>query len=253
MKPYTLIFAVCLLLGAGCTYGTVPERSLADLRLSEVYEAFRDFQRLAARGVEQVLLTDPPRARTVPLAHYLFGVAERFESLGRPREALKTYFHLAMRYALLDNRSTLGRRVDNRIRWHVGDKSWVRETPQELAGQLETALRARDFEKLERLISRDFAFGQNGTARLAVDYRQGLRVVSAALREAGGVEIDSLGYRNPETWVVRMQSESFGDKTWYFTLHEIEHPKGWEWDMAFWRRESSSAGEGAPGARSEDF
>ncbi len=228
------------LLLAGCTRNSIPLRNGEYRSLSETLRAYHEYLKLESRGVETVRLRTSAAELTVSLPHYLYRIAQEFEKRGKENHAAKLYLRLLLHYPLLDNDSQLGIRTDNRLRWLLGDKSWIVPSREELTLRLEEALQAHDLKTLQRLISHDFSFGLDDSDRLAVNYLEGLRFIAYNLNNAKRLDVQEVPQPSADQALLKATGWA-GGRTWYFTLHRSERPAGWEWIAASWGEEEPEA------------
>jgi len=132
----------------------------------------------------------------------------------------------------------LGIRVENRLRWLLGDKSWVFSSADDLVSKLKQALSSRNIRALSRIMSRDFGFGSDAENRLAVNYHEGLMLIEESLKKSARVAVESISMEQPGRIRIKTSGWSGEHKVWYFSLHQQNRPKGWEWDLAYWEAEA---------------
>lgn len=230
---FGLVLALAALLG-GCAEKEPPVRSGEFSGAGAEVRAYHDYLALERAGAESVHIVNLHEDEVVSLPFYLFMVARAFERRGRFQDAAKLYFRMLLSYSLLEDEGQLGVRVENRLRWILGDKSWALATPEELAKRLVLALARRDRDGLERLISRDFGFGRSEDDRYAVDYHEALQILEESLADSPEVALDTLVQTEPERWVLRTTGWIGEHRVWYFNLRRSPVLGAWEWTLAAW-------------------
>jgi hypothetical protein len=173
--------------------------------------------------------------RTVSLSYYLFMIAQGFEKFGRESDAAKLYLRLLTTYPVIHEGGQLGVMAENRVRWLIGDKSWIAPTSDQLILKIEHALQAKDMEDLSHLISRDFGFGRTVGDRFAVRYQDGLDLIAQEIKTLDHPMVEVM-QSDDEQVLLKTTGWERGNKTWYFELHKNQRRKGWEWDLAYWEQ-----------------
>ncbi len=236
---WTLVLALWL---AGCGPGAIPDRNVTLQTFPDLLASYHDYLKLEKAGVGLVRLHLDGVVHTVSMPYYLFLIASGLERQGRPDDAVKVYLRLLTHFSLLGGRNQLGIRADNRLRWLLGDKSWVLPSV-ELVRRLRAALERKDPEALRRLISPDFGFGVDEADRLAVNYEDGLRIIAQNMQKARNLDLQVLQPADEDTILLKTTGWSGMKDTWYFFLTRPRGAEGWEWNLAFWEegREPGSA------------
>lgn len=234
-RPWLVLFLYLTLFVTGCSVFEPPLRR-TDLSTSrEAVAAYHDYLRLERFGVPTVRLQEDGQINEVALPVYLFALGEVFERLGRPQDAVKLYLRLLVNHPVLNGDDQLGVRTENRLRWVLGDKQWVKADLADLVRRLSAALAAQDVEALRQLMSRDFGLGWSEQNRLALDYQDGLNFLASHFRGSGGVHVDEITPVDPAERV-NLRTSGWGGEhpVWVLSLRHRARPSGWEWDLAYW-------------------
>ncbi|MBN1594429.1 hypothetical protein JW933_00740 [candidate division FCPU426 bacterium] len=234
MRRHISIFFILAGLSAGCRAPAMPLRNVDYKDPAQVVKSYYDYRRLEQAGVETLKVQSRYFTRTVSLSYYLYTIAQAFESFGRENDAKKLYLRLLLNYPSLHEGGQLGVMTENRLRWLLGDKSWVVASLDELILRLERALQKHDVKTLGRLISRDFGFGRDYRERYAVKHSEGLKMLEA---ELGGLQhptVEIVSKTADEQVILKTTGWEHGQKNWYFGLHKNHRLQGWEWDLAYW-------------------
>lgn len=239
MKKNVLSFMLILIGLAGCSRDYIPQRSLDFEKPREVVRSYYDYRRLEQAGVETVTIKSQYFTRRVSLSQYLYLIAMAFEDFGKEADAKKLYLHLLIHYPVINEGSQLGVMTENRLRWLLGDKSWVLASVDELILRLERALCQQDVQALARLISRDFGFGRNYDERYAVKYQDGIKLISGELSGLRRPVVEVVSKIEDENVLLKTTGWEQGKKIWYFSLQKNQRMQGWEWDLAYWERDPS--------------
>jgi len=221
---------------SGCTADKIPQRNVNYEEPRQVVKSYYDYCRLEKAGVETIKIKTRYFNRTVSLAYYLYIIAQAFESFGRESDAKKLYLRLLMNYPVIHEGGQLGVMTENRLRWLLGDKSWVMTSVDELILKLERALQRHDEKALGKLISRDFGFGRNYSERFAVKYQDGLKLLTDELSHLQHPTVEVIAKVDGEKVLLKTTGWENGKKNWYFAIHKNHRLQGWEWDMAYWER-----------------
>jgi hypothetical protein len=234
MKKSLVLYIFIGILFTGCVKGSIPQRDVDFTEPKQVVKSYYDYRRMEKAGIETVRLKTRYFNRTVSLAYYLYTIALAFESFGREKEAKKLYLRLLMNYPVIHEGGQLGIMTENRLRWLLGDQSWVMSSLDELILKLERALRKQDHKALGKLISRDFGFGRNYSERYVVKYKDGLEMLVEELARLQHPTVEVISKVDDERVILKTTGWENGKKNWFFALHKNHRLQGWEWDMAYW-------------------
>lgn len=219
---------------AGCGGSAIPERNAEFKDVKALVRSFRDYRKLEKAGVEAVRLKGKFLDRTVSMEFYLYTLGQAFEKFGRESDAAKLYLRLLTTYPVIHQGSQLGVMVENRLRWLLGDKSWIDPSLDDLILRIDRALHNRDAKALAALISRDFAFGRTYEDRFAVKYQEGLELIAQDLAGLKDPTVEVVAKTGEDQVLLKTTGWEEGNRTWFFALRKNLRHKGWEWDLAFW-------------------
>ncbi len=223
-----------VLMLSACSSTGIPERKVDFDKPTQAVRAYLDYLRLEKAGVDSVRMESRYFNRTVSLPIYLFTIAEAFEKLGRQEDAAKLYLRLLVDYPLIYEKEQLGVDAENRLKWILGDKSWMAPTADELILRVEKAIITRDGGALKKVISRDFGLGRTRSERYAVPYQEVLKVMAQELPTITDPTVEIVNTTGQGRVVLKITGWRRQTKTWYLVLHKNLRLDAWEWDLAYW-------------------
>lgn len=231
--PAGLVLLAAMLLSA-CVGNGIPERKVDFDKPAQAVRAYLDYLRLEKAGVETVRMESRYYNRTVSLSIYLFTIAQAFEKFNRDNDAAKLYLRLLINYPLIYEKEQLGVEAENRLKWILGDKSWMSPTADELILRIEKTIITRNGAALKQVISRDFGLGRTRNERYAVPYEDALAVMTGELPDIVNPTVEVVDKTTPERMVLKVTGWRHHSKTWYLVLHKNLRLNAWEWDLAYW-------------------
>jgi hypothetical protein len=219
---------------AGCEWPEEKPRTLQWNSEKEIRRAYADYRWLESSGRQELTVENSVVEEKISLAFYLFKIAEALERVGRGRDAEKLYLRLLLRHTALQADNQLGVMAENRLRWLIGDKSWVAPAADILVQRLESALRSKNFRMLEKLLSRDFGIGRTLDNRFFLPYPEAIQLIEKNFQNAGPIVVEVIDEIPNEKMLLKTTGWDHGKRAWYLGLYHNRQAKGWEWNLAYW-------------------